>query len=320
MTTAAPFNAEQRARARVEEHRQQQGNDAAKKEVLPPITAIDAASFVNMTITPRRFVLEPWLREKGLAMVHAKTGVGKTWFALGCAHAIAIGGRFLKWSAPAPLRVVYLDGEMAAQDTQERLRSIGVGGAFNIVSFDLYDGPVPNLASEEGQERLAGVIGPADVVFVDNLSCLTFDDGRSDAESWEIVQAWLLALRRQGKSVVLLHHSGKNGAQRGTSRRGDALDAVIKLDRPADAMIDDGCRFTVTFEKARGYLGASATPFEAQLRDGEWTMADENVDQLMAVADLLCEGRTIRKIADELGLKPTKVHRLKKQALERGLI
>jgi AAA domain/Homeodomain-like domain len=220
--------------------------------------------------------------------------------------------------------VVYLDGEMAAQDTQERLRGIchkmPEPGYFRVVSFDLYDGPVPNIASEEGQDRLCQVIDPADVIFVDNLSCLSFDDGRSDAESWEIVQPWLLTLRRRGKSVILKHHSGKGGSQRGTSRRADALDTIIRLDRPADANGADGCRFTITFEKARGQLGKAGEPFEALLQDGIWTMKDEDQSMIMVVADLTLEGKSIRKIAEEIGLPRTTVNRLQKTARERGLL
>jgi putative DNA primase/helicase len=213
---------------------------------------------------------------------------------------------------------------MAAHDMQDRLRSICVNQPdpdyLNIVSFDLYDGPVPNLATEEGQDRLEPVIAPAEVLMVDNLSCLVFDDGRGDAESWETIQAWIISLRRRGKTVLLFHHSGKNGTQRGTSRRADALDAVIKLDRPADATGADGCRFTVTFEKARGQLGKEGEPFEAMLEGGVWTMKTEDVSRLEAVADLVLEGKSIRKIADELGAKLTTIHRLKKLAMERGLL
>jgi putative DNA primase/helicase len=291
---------------------------------IPPVQPIDAWDFINMQIPQRRFVMEPWLREKGLAMIHAMAGHGKTWFGLSCAYAIATGSSFLHWNAPAPLRVCYLDGEMAAHDVQERLRTLCIKrpdpGFFNLVSFDLYDGPVPNIASEEGQNRLASVIDPAEVVFVDNLSCLAFDNGRTDAEAWEPIQAWMLSLRRRGKSVVLFHHSGKNGSQRGTSRRADALDAIIHLDRPADATGAGGCRFTVTFEKARGQIGKAGDPFEAMLQDGVWSMKTEDQGMLLAVADLLMEGKSIRKVATELGLDPTKVYRLKKLATERKIL
>jgi AAA domain len=83
-------------------------------------------------------------------MVHAIAGHGKTWFGLSCAHAIATGGRFLKWTAPVPLRALYIDGEMAAQDLQDRLQTIcgnHLPDLLSIVSMDLYDGPVPNIAT-----------------------------------------------------------------------------------------------------------------------------------------------------------------------------
>jgi hypothetical protein len=291
---------------------------------VPKITSIQSAAFINQIIVPRNYVLYPWLREKGLAMIHAKAGIGKTWLALCCAYAISTGGKYLKWSAAGPRRTLYVDGEMAAQDLQERLRAIILDqpaeGFFGIVPFDLYDGPIPNIASPEGQERLADVIQPYEVIFLDNLSCLAFDGDLTDAQSWETVQQWLLALRRRGKSVILLHHSGKSGTQRGTSRRADALDTIIRLERPADATGADGCRFTVTFEKARGQLGEAGEPFEAMLQNGLWTMRDEDISMLLAVVDLTLEGKPIRKIADELGIGKNVVHRLQKVARERGLL
>jgi putative DNA primase/helicase len=291
---------------------------------IPPVEPIDAWTFINLNITPREYVMEPWLPAKGLVMIHAKPGVGKTWFALSCAHAIATGGRFLKWSCPAPRSVVYLDGEMAASEMQGRLRALFIepdGAAhFHMVSFDLYDGPVPNLGTEEGQQRIAPVIDQADILVIDNLACLVADHGRADSETWDAVQPWLLSLRRRGKTVVLLHHSGKSGTQRGTSKRADALDAVIRLDRPSDATAADGARFTVTFEKARGQIGASGEPFEALLRDGEWTMQDEDRGKLELIADLTLEGKSIRKISDVTGLSRTTVNRLQKTARERSIL
>ena len=51
----------------------------------------------------------------------------------------------------------------------------------------------------------------------------------NDADSWVPVQAWALAQRRAGRSVLFVHHAGKSGLQRGTSRKEDVLDTVIAL-------------------------------------------------------------------------------------------
>ena len=85
-----------------------------------------------------------------------------------------------------------------------------------------------------------------------------------------------------------MHHAGKGGAQRGTSRREDVLDTVISLKRPTDYTAEQGARFEIHFEKARGFMGPEAQPFEAmcQLRDGRtlWTtrtLADADLDRVV---------------------------------------
>ena len=70
--------------------------------------------FTALALPPRRHVLRPVLPEKGLAMLFAPRGVGKTYVAFAMAYAIATAGRFLRWSAPVSRSVLYVDGEMPA--------------------------------------------------------------------------------------------------------------------------------------------------------------------------------------------------------------
>ena len=93
-----------------------------------------------------------------------------------------------------------------------------------------------------------------------------------------------MRLRRRGVSVLIVHHAGKGGQQRGTSRREDVLDTSISLRRPDDYIPTEGARFEVHLEKARGVHGEAAKPFEAKLevRDKAaiWTTRDiEDVDR-----------------------------------------
>ena len=80
--------------------------------------------FLQRDIPPLEQVLAPWLPMQGLTMVYAARGVGKTFFALNVAYAVASGGSFLNWSAPKPRGVLYIDGEMPAVAMQERLANI----------------------------------------------------------------------------------------------------------------------------------------------------------------------------------------------------
>jgi AAA domain len=80
-----------------------------------------------------------------------------------------------------------------------------------------------NLGSPDGQRELERHLDGVDLLILDNLSTLTNgSEGASDA--WLPMQNFLLRLRRRGVAVLLVHHAGVNGRQRGTSRREDALD------------------------------------------------------------------------------------------------
>jgi hypothetical protein len=127
----------------------------------------------------------------------------------------------------------------------------------------------------------------------------------------------LLRLRRRGISVLIVHHAGKGGEQRGTSRREDVLDTSISLRRPSDYVATEGARFEVHIEKGRGIVGGPAKPFEARLEvlDGRaiWTMKDIEEVNLSRVRALLDDGLSIRDIADETGIRKSTVHNLKKK-------
>ena len=114
-----------------------------------------------------------------------------------------------------------------------------------------------------------------------------------------------------------MHHSGKGGQQRGTSRREDVLDTVVALRRPSDYRPDEGARFEAHFEKSRGFHGDDAMPFEASLTAGAaWLtrdLADADVARVLA---LTAEGASARDIAAELGMSKSKVARLQVEGRE----
>jgi putative DNA primase/helicase len=301
-------------------------------DIEPRLRSLSVEQFLELNIPHRGMVLGPWLPEKGLVMVHSPRGVGKTHFALAVAYAVASGGEFLGFKAPAPRRVVYLDGEMPANTMQHRLAALVAGfcgdppdpSFFKILSADLIDGGLPDLASTAGQDEIDAVIGDAELIIADNISTLVRSGKENEAEGWLPVQGWALALRRAGRSVLFVHHAGKGGLQRGTSRREDVLDSVISLRRPQDYQPEQGARFELHFEKSRGFFGDDARSFEARYeeRDGAalWTRTEIADAELGRVVDALRDGMSIREAADALGVHRSKVERLKKKAVDGGLI
>jgi hypothetical protein len=115
------------------------------------------------------------------------------------------------------------------------------------------------------QHALDVAAADADMLILDNLSTLAGGIRENEADDWEGVQRWLLAQRRAGRLVLIVHHAGKGGQQRGTSRREDVMDTVIALRRPAEYTPAQGARVEIHLEKARGIVGADAAPFLAEL-------------------------------------------------------
>jgi putative DNA primase/helicase len=299
---------------------------AEQIEINRKATSIGIADFLAMEIQPRSMLLEPWLPAQGLAMLHAYRGTGKTHVALGIAVAVASGSKFLKWFAPEPQGVLLLDGEMPAIALQERLAVIisnadkEPSAPLRIITPDLQEFGMPNLAAHDGQQEIDLHLEGISLVIVDNISTLCRGGRENESDSWLPVQEWALRLRARGISVLFIHHSGKDGKQRGTSRREDVLDTVIGLRRPADYSPDAGASFEVHFEKARGCHGEDVRPFEARLQDGQWLMKDLEDSTTEKVAAMLNEGCERRDIADALGIHKSSVSRHESKARKLGLL
>ena len=286
---------------------------------------ITAAALLEMEIPPRRTLLSPWLPEKGAAMLYAPRGLGKTFLSLSIAYAVASGGPVLRWQAREPRRVLFVDGEMPLVALQERLGGV-VAGALNsppeddflrFLPADWFRDGLPDLASPEGRAMLEAMAAETALVVLDNLSSLA--GGReNEGDDWRPMQDLVLSLRRRGTSTLLVHHSGKGGQQRGTSRREDVLDTVIALRRPENYQATQGARFEVHFEKARGFTGSDATPFEAALRvtpDGAlgWESSDLQQDNKDIAFEMFTGGAKAAEVCTALGVNRATAYRWQKE-------
>jgi hypothetical protein len=308
--------------------------DYAPAQPKEKIRVVSMDEFLNMQLPKRELILTPFLPTQGLCLLYAKRGVGKTHVALGIGYAVATGGTFLKWHAPKPRKVLYIDGEMPAIAMQERLRRASVaedlklpGPDFlRLITPDLQEGPMPDLSAKEGRDSIEKFIESSDLIIFDNISTLFRSGIENEAESWQPVQDWALELRRRGKSVLFIHHAAKGGQQRGTSKKEDILDTVILLKQPQGYRADEGACFEVIFEKTRHFAGEDAAGFQVQLHeqnDGlwKWEISETEADvEVSEVAEAVKEGLKIKEIIQKTGLTKSQVETRIKKAKNQGLI
>lgn len=295
------------------------------------LRVIELKDFLAMELPPRELILSPWLPKSGLCMLHAFRGVGKTHMSLGIAYAVAKGSQFLIWKAEKARNVLYIDGEMPAIVLQERLAKIvlmngdtSIPKNLYIITPDLQPHGIPDLATIEGQEIINHYIDDSiDLIIADNISCLAPSIKENDASSWAPLQTWILMHRTKGKSVLLIHHSGKGGTQRGSSKKEDVLDTVILLERPKDYESSQGARFNVRYEKNRGFFGDDAKPFECQLSVDtkgllNWSTKSLEASTYERVTTLHNDGLSQKEISEELGIHKGTVSKYVKNARQEG--
>jgi len=118
-------------------------------------------------------------------------------------------------------------------------------------------------------------------------------------------------------------HTGKNThIMRGSSAKEDNLDVSIYLLPPSKRRPDDGAKFKVTFAKARSIHGGSAVPFELELIEHEerlvWLVGEIKAENKHKVIKALGEGKLQKDIAKEVGLNPSRISQIKKEAIKEG--
>lgn len=291
---------------------------------------MSAAEFAKLAIPPRESVIDPFLPTSSLSMIYAARGVGKTWFALSMCLAICRGDDFVSFHVPKQRTVLFVDGEMAAADLQSRVRELDRDPPENLLllpSEHLFrlDKPL-NINSPDDQQAIEHVIhelreegrGPEVVVF-DNLSSLSGGIDENDNSALDALLQWLIGLRHKGLAVVLVHHAGKSGDQRGASRREDLLDTSIKLFKPKEdddelPPVYEGANFTAEFVKTRGRM-----PNPSKIEMGLVTGLDGVLEwDVSTGVSASARDKTLKMIALQMPLSQDRIAKLR--GLSKGAI
>lgn len=289
------------------------------------------------TINPRQQLCGPWLLERGFSMVFAPTGVGKSWFAMGVAAAVAGGGSFGHWSAREPRRVLYIDGEMDMSDLKGRFQGI-IGAALNgraeligqnVILYARHDQPegdtsFPDFGSEDYTERILQRIRTVrpDLVILDNLSTLATVDDTNAASAWDPFLKLLQRIRGTGAAVLVVHHANKGGeTYNGSSKIPVMFDALVRL-RPRTVAFDQaGAAFMLDFVKTRMLTEDARRTFTVAFSGDGWAwdtlVSPEVSDLVRRILD--GEFRTQAEAGTALSKSKGEVSKMLGKAYEAGI-
>lgn len=292
------------------------------------------SQFLARELPPPTPIFAPFLNRGENSLWYAPRGTGKTWLTLSAAYAAAAGVDLLGWRCSEPVKTLLVDGEMPGASLQARLAQIAASfdrhpedGYLSLIAA-ASQSRILDLASRADREQLDEAIAGFDLVFLDNISALVRSGEENSGDYWAPVADWASRHRTQGRTVVWIHHSGKSGDQRGSSRREDIMDSVLKL-RPLEGAHGEktGAQFLVEYSKHRHFWGPDADPFEAELVNDpvtsliHWVRREAEQSTEDRVLALWDDGvRNYGEIAEQIGRNKSNVSRAVKKLRLAGRI
>jgi len=298
---------------------------------------LQVEDFCILTLPPKKKILTPWISEQSIILISGWRGTGKTWFALSIVDAITKREPFGPWETVNSVPCLFLDGEMPAQDIQERMSILNNYSDRESPLYIYSDAfanslglPRAHLANETWRAKMKEILINKGVKLwvIDNLASLASGLDENVKKDWDPINSSFLDLRFAGISTIVLHHVNKEGGQRGTSAREDNIDISIMLKSPSDYTPEDGARFIAHFTKAR-----VSTKDLKLIADNEFKLIQDDSGRLVwtwenaakkknkrEILRMLDKGVDYSTIVKTLGISKSLISKVKKQAIEVGLL
>jgi hypothetical protein len=275
---------------------QRRAGDAGATPQLREFLAIHA--WADREIPEPEKLLGDMVTRSTRAFFVGTTGLGKTMFAFAMAEGMASGQGFLHWRSSRAARVLYVDGEMAADlikarsiDALRRGGTVSKPGMLTIYSRDFEEqiagrfptvGKIAPLNTADGHlfiMNLIDAIGGVDVVIFDNVMSL-LSGVQKDEETWTEAQPLVAKLSAGNVGQLWFDHTGHNKNQQyGASVKAWSFDAVgMMTPLPDDQRQPREVAFQLSFEppagKARRRTPDNWDQFETciiRLAEDRWT-------------------------------------------------
>lgn len=232
------------------------------------------------------------------------------------------------WQAHGGAKVLYIDGEMPADLMRDRDRGLGSGNLEFLNHEILFDRKqkVLNVTDPQLQQAILGrcIRDGIKLVVLDNLSKLASGVKENDSYEWEHLHNWLLQFRRHRIAIILVHHAGRNGEPRGTSKREDSAFWVIALD-DAKKQADDkrGAHFITRFVKPSRNIQEDIPPYEwhivTESQSGQITVGCKLANSMDVFRRYIEDGVTeCSQLAEEMRVSKGTISKWATKAIREG--
>jgi hypothetical protein len=248
----------------------------------------------------------------------------------------------LGYEAPAPAKVMYVDGEMHVAEVVERLRSLlksetidrldakAAGRNLHVYSrqhqnlnvdfWDLLD-PVDQdvLVRKLIKERY-------ELVVFDNFTTLSDSLGdENSAGSMKPALNMMLKLKQSGIATILVHHANKLGkSYRGSTAIAATFEVILALQevKAPDKERRNSAGFLLHTEKFRGRRDDTMADRRMFLVNDRWEVDGEEEQRANRVVDAIRSQQYVNQteVADAIGIHTGTTSREIKRAIILGLI
>lgn len=195
---------------------------------LDGLKMMNSGELLKTTIAKREELLGHLVLSRTINNISGEAGLGKSTITMAICAAIATAGKFLKWEAKTPSRVLYVDGEMLLSDLKTRIKKMCHQMDVNqkllfmenliFLNGEFCADGLPSLLTQEGQTliELKLLESKAKVIVLDNLTSLLPDCDSADTVAMKAFLQWLKNLRYAGYTVITINHMTKSGARCGS--------------------------------------------------------------------------------------------------------
>ena len=208
------------------------------------------------------------LYSSGVLMIAGVAGVGKSLFALHLAAHIAAGKNLGGWHTPKARPVLYVDGEMAPQYLQSRLKAVPHSNLLSLIHLESMRRAGGNLDLSQQRWRdwflRPEVFESHDVFIFDTVSSLVLSHTEGEMfspEYWLQLELFHRTFRAAGKTVVWIDNLNKRGEVFGTALKHHKVDSMWTFEKWDDCPYLRSAAFTMNQDKLRG---------DSEPADGRW--------------------------------------------------